>query len=126
MLLKETIKSYVREILRENAEREAIKRMVRKQLREMYNEGVFEGGSKKKEDKEEKKDDQKKADNARAQLKTLLKNPAIKKSQVAYNMMPDVDPDSARHILQDKIDGKDPLSASEANDAIDFIHNSGI
>jgi hypothetical protein len=55
MLLKETIKSYVREILRENAEREAIKRMVRKQLREMYNEGVFEGGSKKKEDKEKKK-----------------------------------------------------------------------
>ena len=122
MLLKETIKQYVRDVLRENAERAAIREMVKNELRRMYNEGVFESGKKEDDD-----NDKAVADTARGQLNNILdNNPLIKKSQIAYKLMPGVDHDSARHILNDKLSGEDPMTTKEANIAIDMIHNAGV
>lgn len=125
MLLKETIKQYVRDVLKENAERAAIREMVKNELRQMYNEGVFESG--KEEDDDKEKDSVGVTDTARGQLKNILdNNPMIKKSQIAYALHPGVDHDSARHIFQDQLTGEDPLSTREANTAIDMIHNAGV
>lgn len=126
MELKQLIRECVHEAIQENMQRKAIREIVKNELKRMYNEGVFEAD--KKENNNNKKDDDEKGatNTARAQLNQMLKNPAIKKSQVAYHIMPDVDPNSARHILNDKLSGEDPLSTREANAAIDFIHNAGI
>lgn len=126
--IKEYIKESVRQVIREDVERQAIREIVKNELRKMYNEGVFEGG--KREDngnKGEKGDEKAIADTARGQLNNILdNNPLIKKSQIAYKLMPGVDHDSARHILDDKLKGEDPMSTKEANIAIDMIHNAGV
>lgn len=125
MDIKEYIKESVRQVIKENAERQMIREIVKSELRKMYNEGVFEGD--KKDDDESNKKNSEASDTAIGQLKNILdNNPMIKKSQIAYKLMPDVDPDSARHIFNDKLNGEDPMSTKEANIAIDAIHNAGV
>ena len=130
------IKQLIRECVHEEIERQTVKEIIREELNRMYNEGVFEGvdeglfeGGNKKDEK--KKDDKEKDDgkkrSALGQLNTILdKNPIIKKSQIAYVLHPNVKRDSARHMLQDQLDGEDPITTKEINTAIEFIHNSGI
>lgn len=124
------VKQYIKECVQEEMMRNAVRSIVSEELHRMWRNGELNESLFEKDDDKEKIDNEKgdeaEADTARAQLNTLLKNPAIKKSQIAYKMMPGVAKDSARHILQDKLSGDDPMSAKEANIAIDFIHNSGL
>ena len=125
MLLKETIKQYVRDVLKENAERAAIREMVKNELRRMYNEGVFESGK----EEDDGSEDKGATETAVGQLKNILdNNPMIKKSQVAYKVLPGVPHDSARHIFNDMLDPEedDEMTTQDANVAIDAIHNAGI
>lgn len=125
--IKEYIKESVRQVIREDVERQAIREIVKNELRKMYNEGVFEG-DKREDDDDKKKDTVGNADTATAQLKNMLdNNPMIKKSQIAYKLMPGVDHDSARHIFNDMLDPNedDKMTTKDANIAIDAIHNAG-
>lgn len=118
------LKSLIKECIQEEMERQAVKTIIKEELRRMYNEGVFE---KKDDDKKKGEAEDKGADTARGQLKQMLdQNPIIKKSQIAYKLLPGVDHDSARHIFNDKLNGDDPMTTKEANIAIDMIHNAGV
>ena len=119
------IKQLIKECVHDIMEREAVKHIIREELNRMLREGMFEV----KDEPSEKDDKESKGvtDTARAELNNILdKNPLIKKSQIAYKLMPGVDHDSARHIFNDMLDGDDPMSTKEANTAIDMIHNAGI
>ena len=109
--------------LSQNAD--AIRNFIKSKIQEMYNEGVFEGG--KPEDNKKDNDKEKETDATATgigQLKAFFKdNPMIKKSQVAYEVLDGVDPDSARHIYNDILDQKDPAPKGFVNNSFDAIRN---
>lgn len=128
------VKQYIKECVQEEMMRNAVRSIVSEELHRMWrngelNESLFEkdNDDEKDSDRDDSKSEKEKADAARAQLSDMCDNPAVNKAAVAYAVLgPDVAHDSARHIFNDMLDGKDDMSTKQATTGISYLQNQGL
>lgn len=119
------LKQLIRECVEETIYRNTVKQIIKEELTRILKEELMEKGKSNASDKDKKDDKEHDEHSGVSDLKAFLdNNPMIKKSQIAYKVLPDVAPDSARHIFNDILDQEDPTPKGFVNRSMDAIRNA--